>query len=619
MPRYVLISLLLLCLTAQAQEPCASTIDSVDPVYGGKIRQLVKPDGHEHNLYYYRNPWNADNTLMVGVQTDLTQQIWHVVLYNADGCLIKELFPITQFDWKIVWDRHDPQILYTRIGNGLYRFNVASGEAELIKSFAPLNLKPNGPSINQTGDRILIITSDNIFRSYRLPDMDDERTFSLQLPTPCGTAWDKERYIGYCNYIVVQCQNGTAVYNDTGALVRMFESAGGGGHHDFSGDGKWAYFTYSGAGRPLEIHVVNVDGSDDRVVFRLAGSQTRYVHNLHLAWPSGVSDWFIASFFPNAQNLPSQYAPYVDEIVQIRTDGTHRILARSGTAYSAVVRDGGPLDMFWAQPLARPNSHGTRINFNSNRSGTIDQHILYSIGAAAPPALTSAGVVNAASFAPGLTPGSIVSVFGTNLSSVDGILNATGVPLPTELAGTSVSFNGVRAPILTVANRNGQGQVNVQAPWELAGLSMASVVVVNREFSSTPVDVPVTAIQPGVFTFDGGWGAVLHSESLLPVTREDPALRGEVVLIFATGLGPVNGPPPTGRPASAEPLSHTTALARVIVGSRDSAVQFSGLAPAFVGLYQINARVAEDAPLGDQDLLLEIGGQVSRPVKISVR
>ena len=99
-----------------------------------------------------------------------------------------------------------------------------------------------------------------------------------------------------------------------------------------------------------------------------------------------------------------------------------------------------------------------------------------------------------------------------------------------------------------------------------------------------------------------------------------PAQRGQVVLIFATGLGPVNNPPPTGRPAaSAEPLSRTTALPRVTIGGRDSAVEFSGLAPAFVGLYQLNARVADDAPPGDQDLLVEIGGQASRPVKISVR
>ncbi len=56
--------------------------------------------------------------------------------------------------------RHDPNVLYTRKGNELYRLNVTNGNAELIKSFAPLNLKPNGASVNQAGDRILMNTSD---------------------------------------------------------------------------------------------------------------------------------------------------------------------------------------------------------------------------------------------------------------------------------------------------------------------------------------------------------------------------------------------------------------------------------------------------------------------------
>jgi hypothetical protein len=158
----------------------------------------------------------------------------------------------------------------------------------------------------------------------------------------------------------------------------MFEGAGGGGHSDFSSDGKWAYFKLWKAGKPLEIHVVNVDGSDDRIIFTLPESELRYVQNLHLAWPSGVSGWLIASFFPNARNLPDTYKPYLDEIVQLRLDGTHKIPARSQTAYSAVQpRSGGPGDMFWAQPLARPSPDGSRIQFNSNRYGTIDQYILF--------------------------------------------------------------------------------------------------------------------------------------------------------------------------------------------------------------------------------------------------
>lgn len=352
--------------------PCPAVVDETNE--GVTVRRIVNPGGHEHNLYYYRNPWNADSSLMVGIHSDLEQKNWRVALYSGEGCFIKELFPIGRFDWRVVWDRRDPAILYTTRGSDLYRFNVHTGEAETLRSFAPLRMKPSGLSLNQAGDRILAVTSDGAFRSYRLPGMSDERVFKADIP---GVKWDKPRYIGYRNYIAVQYGSGTAIYDDAGALLHKFEGLGAGGHHDFSPDGKWAYFTWR-RGQPLEVHVVNIDGTGGRVVFRVPAREMRYVHNLHLAWPSGVKDWFIASFFPNANHLPEKYAPYLDEIVQIRLDGTHKILARSETAYSAPRgRSGGAQDMFWAQPLARPNAGGTRIAFNSNRAGTIDQCIVF--------------------------------------------------------------------------------------------------------------------------------------------------------------------------------------------------------------------------------------------------
>jgi hypothetical protein len=81
---------------------------------------------------------------------------------------------------------------------------VAGGDPELLKSFAPLGMKPSGVSLNQAGDRILAVTSDGFFRSYRLPFMDEERTFAPELAERCKIAWDKLRYIGYRNYIVAQ-------------------------------------------------------------------------------------------------------------------------------------------------------------------------------------------------------------------------------------------------------------------------------------------------------------------------------------------------------------------------------------------------------------------------------
>jgi hypothetical protein len=82
-----------------------------------------------------------------------------------------------------------------------------------------------------------------------------------------------------------------------------------------------------------------------------------------------VTSWFIASLFPSAANVPATYAPLLDEIIKINTDGSYTNLARTYTASSP--------GLFWAQPLASPSADGSRISFNSIRSGSVDQFILF--------------------------------------------------------------------------------------------------------------------------------------------------------------------------------------------------------------------------------------------------
>jgi hypothetical protein len=379
-------------VVAPAQETITvaapAIVDFVDATYGSKVRQLRKDDGHEHNFYYVRDPWNADGTCMLGVQSDLEQKNWHVVLYDGDGQFQKDLFSIAQYDWRLCWDRRNPDILYTWRGPELYRFDVKAGRGERIKSFAPLSLQPSGPSVNQAGDRILVATSDKTFHSFRLPNLDDERSFKPEVPTGCNVGWDKPRYTGFGNTIDVAysapklTMQGILLYEDDGRLMHRFEGFGGGGHYAFSCDGRLAYFLMPNYPRPdgknsLDIHVVAADGSDDRVLFSATRDQARAVQNLHLAWPSRSGDWFVASFFRFPDIKPPSYTPPLDEILQIRLDGTWRYLARSGSQYSRGAGRGSATDLFWAMPLAVPSSDGRRISFNSNRSGTIDQFILY--------------------------------------------------------------------------------------------------------------------------------------------------------------------------------------------------------------------------------------------------
>ena len=356
-------------------------VDSADARYGARVRQLRKDDGHEHNLYYHRNVWNADGTRLVVIHSDLEQKNWKVALCDGEGRFEKYLFTPNDYDWRIVWDRRDPHVLYTTRAASLYRFDVRTGQANLLHKFsAPL--LPIGASLNQDGSRILVATNDWMFHSFALPAMDAPRSFRPAVPA--GYNSDKPGYTGHGDTVHVPyadgARQGILLYTDDGTLVHEFKGVGGGGHYDFSPEGKLAYFKLPIAdakgGRALEIHVVNRDGSDDRVLLRAPVSEMGYVQNLHLSWPDRVNDWFVASFFPNASRLPKTYAPWLDEIVQVRLDGTHRVLARSQTAHSRAAGKGGAGDMFWAQPLASPSADGRRIAFNSNRSGTIDLCIL---------------------------------------------------------------------------------------------------------------------------------------------------------------------------------------------------------------------------------------------------
>jgi hypothetical protein len=379
-------------VTASSTNPTILTaptiVDYSDPTSGGKIRQLRKDDGHEHNFYYYRDPWNADGSALLGIRSDLQQKNWHVVLYDGDGHFLNDLFSIDQYDWRLCWDRTDPNILYTWKGTDLFRFHVKARKAELMKSFKPLALMPNGPSVNQQGDRILIATSDRRFRSYHLPDMSEERIFQPEIPAGTRMGWDKPRYTGYRNTIDVAFHSGDLkaqgilVYDDSGTRVHRFDGFGGGGHYAFAPDGHVAYFFMPNYPRTdardsLDIHVVKLDGTDDRVVFSAPREQATSVQNLHLSWPAKVNEWFLASFFhfPGAQQ--PAYAPLFDEILMIGRDGSSRFLARSGANYSRGAGRGSSTDMFWAMPLAAPSADGKRISFNTNRSGTVDQCILF--------------------------------------------------------------------------------------------------------------------------------------------------------------------------------------------------------------------------------------------------
>jgi uncharacterized protein (TIGR03437 family) len=166
------------------------------------------------------------------------------------------------------------------------------------------------------------------------------------------------------------------------------------------------------------------------------------------------------------------------------------------------------------------------------------------------------------------------------------------------------------------------GQINCQVPFELAGQTSTPVMVQTDGAPSSPVTLPLAATAPGIFTVTLSGrtqGAVLNQDYSLN-TPSSPARAGDVIQIFATGQGAVNNPPATGAGAPSDPLATTVATPVALIGGVQAPVLFSGLAPGFAGLWQVNARVPTGVPAGDSvSLQIVHGGAISNTTIIAVR
>ena len=232
------------------------------------------------------------------------------------------------------------------------------------------------------------------------------------------------------------------------------------------------------------------------------------------------------------------------------------------------------------------------------------------------PTVNPDGVVNAAGFASSpiqIAPGSLISIFGKDLANE--AVEATSLPLPDSVGGTSLTIGGISVPILYASPL----QINAQVPVELADRTSANVVVHLNGIASSPVSVLLAPAAPGIFTVNQSViGAILHSSDSRPVTRDDPARPGEVLAVYATGLGRTFPSVRTGEPAPSDPLSTTTINPTATIAGIPAAIHFSGLAPAWAGLYQINVEVPSSIATGTLRLVFTANGLGSNPVTVFI-
>jgi uncharacterized protein (TIGR03437 family) len=232
------------------------------------------------------------------------------------------------------------------------------------------------------------------------------------------------------------------------------------------------------------------------------------------------------------------------------------------------------------------------------------------------------GIVNTASSAPftaGISPGEFVTLYdGVNLANGSQCWTA-GPPFPTSLGGVQVMIDGVAAPIYCVGS-----QITFIVPYAAGASPIATIQVVNGTVSSNLVTAYVYKTSPGVFTVPAGglgFAAAQHAGYAL-ITPANPALPGETIVVYLSGLGnvfAVNGVAAVdGAATGAKGDTVVSNISVDVAGFGSTSIAYAGLTPTTAGLYQINFQVPTNAPAGNDALAIVGAGAWSSQALLPV-
>jgi uncharacterized protein (TIGR03437 family) len=208
-----------------------------------------------------------------------------------------------------------------------------------------------------------------------------------------------------------------------------------------------------------------------------------------------------------------------------------------------------------------------------------------------------------------VAPGSIVSVFGSNLAP--GAANAPGVPLPSTLEGSSLRINGLPLPIYYVSPT----QVNAQIPYEVS--AGPGTVIMSVGANVLPlVNLTIQPAAPGLWLLGQNRALVQDQDGTLN-GLDHPAIPGSIATAYLTGQGTLDLPIPSGSAAPQDPLIGAVASISATVGGQNAEVTFAGMTPGLVGVFQVNLRIPALAA-GDYPLAVGIGTATSNRALITV-
>ena len=222
------------------------------------------------------------------------------------------------------------------------------------------------------------------------------------------------------------------------------------------------------------------------------------------------------------------------------------------------------------------------------------------------PQVPANGVVNMADFTGGVAAGGLISIFGANLAAA---ATAAGSPLPTVLGGACVTLNNTPLSLLATSPT----QINAQLPPTLAAGRYPLVVrSLAGQAASSSINVTISKYAPAVFV--DGQGAALYHADGTRVNQDHPGTRDEHLTLYATGLGVTTGGRVTvGTPSPASPLAVTAPVSlyfgNPLIKEAAIIVDWSGLLPGSIGVYQVNCRIPGAHINGDAlPITLKIGG-----------
>jgi uncharacterized protein (TIGR03437 family) len=220
-----------------------------------------------------------------------------------------------------------------------------------------------------------------------------------------------------------------------------------------------------------------------------------------------------------------------------------------------------------------------------------------------------------------LAPGSYITIYGKNLNL--GSFIAPSLPLQTQLGGTQAILAGKPLPL----NYAGSGQINALVPFDTPVNSVQQLIVQQSGQISVPEPVVLSSTQPAIFTQDlsgGGPGVIVGfkadgSAGNFLIDHSHLVSAGDTLVIYCTGLGPVDQPVAAGDAGPSSPLARTVNPVTATIGGADAAVQFAGLAPTLT-VYQVNVVIPPGvAPGSDVPIVLYQPGQQSVPVTIALQ